>query len=138
MVARIQQDAASALVDALAALAQAEAAVQLALVSLGQDTPAPGAVRPFHTTAGHIMAVLALAKEPLELRDIADRVCALKKDTDTPKSGGGTRYGELCRLSVTRQIERGRICQVAPAHPAGRPRFMLAPGINRGYCVYTN
>lgn len=123
-----QQTIADALVDALVALAKAEASVQLALSSMGQDAPPPvtrlgAAVR--HTST-QVVSVLANACEPLELRDIADGVCAIRKGMDVPKGRGGTRYGEMCRTAITRLIERGVVTRVEPKDRASKMRFTLA------------
>jgi hypothetical protein len=122
------QTVADALVDALSALAKAEAAVQLALSALGQDAPPPvtrlGAAQ--RTTSTQVMSILANASEPLDLRDIADGVCAIRQGVDVPKGRGGTRYGEMCRTAITRLIERGLVVRVEPTDRTGRMRFALA------------
>lgn len=118
-------EAASALVDALASLAKAQQAVNLALAHIGAGTPPPptrkhAAVR---TTGTQIMAVLAAAAEPLTLIDIADGVVAIRRDEDEPKKRGGTRYQELCRTSLSRLIDRGLVERVPPADKKGLMRF---------------
>lgn len=122
------QTVADALVDALSALAKAEAAVQLALSALGQDAPPPvtrlGVAQ--RTTSTQVVSVLANASEPLELRDIADGVCAIRQGVDVPKARGGSRYGEMCRTAVTRLVERGVVVRVEPSDKLGRMRFTLA------------
>lgn len=127
-VVTTQQTAADALVDALSALAKAEAAVQLALSALGQDAPPPvtrlGAAQ--RTTSTQVMSILATASEPLDLRDISDGVCAIRQGVDVPRGRGGTRYGEMCRTAITRLIERGLVVRVEPANKMGRMRFTLA------------
>ena len=95
---------------------------------IGGDTPPPitrfgAAVR---TTSTQVVSVLAAASEPLELRDIADGVCAIRQGVDEAKGRGGTRYGEMCRTAITRLIERGIVVRVPPGDKQGRMRFALA------------
>jgi len=122
------QTVADALVDALAALTKAESAVTQALAALGADTHAPiasvsVAVR---TTSTQVLSVLAQASGPLTLYDVADGVLAIRRGEDTPKRGGGTRYGEMCRTALARLIERGMVVRVEPAECSGRMRYALA------------
>ena len=117
--------AASALVDALSALRRAEAAVNAALAHMGTGLPVP-AVRVSaaqHTTGTQILTVLASAGGPLTLGEIADAVVALRRGLDEPKAGGGTRYGELCRSSILRLIDRGLVRRVEPKDNKGLMRF---------------
>jgi hypothetical protein len=123
-----EQSISDALVDALSALARAEAAVQLALSMVGSDAP-PVATRlgaAVRTTSTQVVSVLATASEPLELRDIADGVCAIRRGEDVPKGRGGTRYGEMCRTAISRLIERGMVVRVEPTDKNQRMRFALA------------
>lgn len=120
--------AASALIEALAALRKAEAAVNAALGLIGTTSPAPvtrasAAVR---TTGTQVMAVLGAAGEPLTLIDIADGVCAIRRGEDEPKPRGGTRYQEMCRSAILRLIERGLVERVEPTDRRGMMRFQRA------------
>ena len=122
-----RQTIADALVDALGALAKAEAAVRTAMAAIGRDAPPPvtrfgAAVR---ATSTQVVSVLAVAGEPLELRDIADGVCAIRRDVDEPRGRGGTRYGEMCRAALARLVERGIVVGVPPDDKTGRMRFAL-------------
>ena len=117
--------AASALVDAIAALNKAKAAVEAALGTLGADGYEPptrqqAAVR---TTSTQILYALGEAREPLTLVDIADAVCAMRRGEDEPRHNGGTRYQEMCRSSLLRLIERGAVRRVPPANKEGLMRF---------------
>ena len=117
--------AANALIDALSALAMARDAVNAALLAVGADAPEPptrqGAV--VRTTSTQIMSVLAASSDPLTLIDIADGVCALRRGEDEPKKGGGTRYQEMCRTSLSRLIDRGLVARVPPASKTDLMRF---------------
>jgi hypothetical protein len=117
--------AASALIEALAALRAAERAVNQALDLIGTTSPAPvtrvsAAVR---TTGTQIIAVLAAAGEPLTLIDIADGVLALRRGEDQPRKRGGTVYQEMCRSSLARLIDRGLVERVPPAGRHDLMRF---------------
>jgi hypothetical protein len=107
---------ARALVEALAALRQAETAVNAAL-RLIEGEPAQVASRTgaaVRTTGVQILAVLAAHSQPLSLSEIADGVSSVRRDEDKPKRGGGTRYQELCRTSLHRLIARGLVERVEP------------------------
>ena len=75
------------------------------------------------TTGTQILTVLASAGGPLTLGEIADAVVALRRGLDEPKARGGTRYGELCRSSILRLIDRGLVQRVEPANRRGYVRF---------------
>ena len=117
--------AATAITDALVALAQAERALNTALAAIGSDAPAivsrtQAAVR---TTGTQVLAVLAAAGDPLTLIDIADGVCAMRRGEDVPRKNGGTRYQEMCRTAITRLIDRGLVERVPPDDKRGLMRF---------------
>jgi len=120
--------AASALTDALAALRQAQAAVEVALGHVGADGYEPPTRHQVgqRTTGTQVLAVLASSSEPLTLPDIADAVVALRRGEDEPKRGGGTRYQEMARSSIARLIERGLVRRVEPADRRGFVRFERA------------
>jgi hypothetical protein len=121
-------DAASALTDALVALAQAERAVTTALALIGADAPAPVTRVEVaqRTTSTQVMAVLAGAGEPLTLIDIADAVVTMRRGEDVPKKRGGTRYQEMCRTALSRLTERGLVVRVPPTDKRGLMRFARA------------
>ena len=125
--------AASALLDALVALRQAEAAVNAALRLLGTGSPHPTDRKRIteRTTSTQIRAVLAAASEPLTLIDIADGVLAIRRGEDEPKGRGGTRYQELCRSSLARLIEGRLVERVPPTDRTGFMRFRLTGGSPR-------
>jgi hypothetical protein len=117
--------AASALIDALAALHKAEQAINDALSAIKQDAPAPVtrqmvAVR---TTGTQVLSVLSASAEPLTLIDIADGVVAIRRGEDTPKPHGGTRYQEMCRTALQRLILRGLVRRVEPTDKRGLMKF---------------
>lgn len=117
--------AASALIDALAALRKAEAAINAALAMIGTSsqvvTTRIGAAK--RTTGTQILSVLANSAAPLTLIDIADGVVAIRRGEDEPRIGGGTRYQELCRSSLARLIQRGLVERVEPASRNELMRF---------------
>lgn len=120
--------AASALVDALAALRRATDAVNAALAQISSGLPVPNVRQPAaqRTTGTQILAILASAGGPLTLGEIADAVVALRRGEDEPKGRGGTRYGEMCRTSLSRLIERGLVVRVEPEDKRGFVRFARA------------
>lgn len=128
MSATLANPAATALVDALAALSLAKQAVESALHMLGAEgydppTRQSAAVR---TTGTQVLYALSESGEPLTLIDIADRVVALRRGEDEPRKGGGTRYQEMCRNALVRLIERGLVERVPAAEKRGMMRFRRA------------
>lgn len=115
--------AASALIDALAALRKAEVAINAALALIGTSSQAaPTRVMAAKRTTGtQILSVLANSAGPLTLIDIADGILAIRRGEDEPKGRGGTRYQEMCRSSLVRLIERGLVERVPPK---SRDEFM--------------
>jgi hypothetical protein len=118
-------DATSALIDALAALAKAEKAINLALAAIGLEAPKPPtrtqvAVR---SSGAQILAILASAGEPITLIDIADGIVAMRRDEDEPRKRGGTRYQELARNALGRLIDRGLVERVPPPNRHGFMKF---------------
>jgi hypothetical protein len=125
MSATWEQVAATSLVDALAALRKAEAAVEKALALVQGQTPAAdikvgAAVR---TTSVQVLAVLAQSPDPISLQDIADGVIAIRRGEDTPRLRGGTRYQEMCRNALIRLISQGVVKRVEPTSRTERMRF---------------
>ena len=120
--------AAGALLDALAAIRRAEAAINVALGLIGTGAPAPTTrLRVAERTTGtQVRAVLAAAGAPLTLVDIADGVLAIRRGEDEPKGRGGTRYQEMCRSSLARLIAAGLVERVPPEDGRGFMRFALA------------
>jgi hypothetical protein len=120
-----QLEAATALTEALAALVMAEQAINAALATLAVGSPETPTRRRVatRTTGTQIMSVLATAREPLALIDIADAVVALRRGEDEPRKGGGTRYQEMCRTALARLIDRGLVERVEPADKRGLMRF---------------
>ena len=117
--------AASALIDALAALAQARIAVEAALHHIGVEgyqAPDRASVAQ-RTTSTQVMAVLAGYQEPITLIDVADGLAALRRGEDTPRPQGGTRYQEMARHALVRLIERGLVRRVEPGDKRGLMRF---------------
>jgi hypothetical protein len=117
--------AATALIDAMAALRKADQALQIALAHVQGRTPprevkASAAVR---TTSVQVMHALAQAPDPLTLQDIADFVVAIRRGEDEPKSHGGTRYQELCRTAIGRLAKQGLIERGEPTSKDQRMRF---------------
>lgn len=117
--------AATALVDALAALRKAEQAVQIALAHVQGRTPprdvkASAAVR---TTSVQVLHALSQAPHPITLQDVADAVVSIRRGEDEPRKRGGTRYQELCRTALVRLIDRGLVERVEPATRTERMRF---------------
>jgi hypothetical protein len=126
--------AATALVNALAALAQARREIEAALHCVGAEGYEPptrqsAAVR---TTGTQVLYVLSSAAEPLALPDIADGVCALRRGEDEPKARGGTRYQEMCRTALARLIERGLVVRVEPTTKRGLMRFARVSEVTKG------
>lgn len=117
--------AASALVDALAAIHKAEIAINLALVALGSSSmdPPTRVQAAQRTTGTQILSVLANSAGPLTLIDIADGVLAIRRGEDEPRARGGTRYQEMCRSSLLRLIERGLVERVEPTSKRDLMRF---------------
>lgn len=115
--------AASALIDALAALRKAEAAINTALALIGTSSQAATTrvMAAKRTTGTQILSVLANSAGPLTLIDIADGILAIRRGEDEPKGRGGTRYQEMCRSSLARLIERGLVERVPPKN---RDEFM--------------
>jgi hypothetical protein len=106
-------------------LARATRMVAEAFAILAEDAPpAPprqhAAVR---TTSTQILRVLAEHGTPLTLVDIADGVAALRRSDDEPRKNGGTKYQEMCRSSLARMIEQGRIVRVPPPDRRGLMQF---------------
>lgn len=120
----------TALVEAMAHASKAMRLVEAALVALGTEGAAPpsragAAVR---TTSTQILAVMSRTLEPMTLIDIADGVVAIRRGEDEPKRGGGTRYQELCRTSLSRLVERGLVRRVPPTVGSQRMRFQRVFG----------
>lgn len=117
--------AASALIDALAALRKAELAINDALALIGTSSPAATTrvMVATRTTGTQILSVLANSACPLTLIDIADGVIAIRRGEDEPKGRGGTRYQEMCRSSLVRLIDRGLVERVPPKSRDGFMRF---------------
>jgi hypothetical protein len=119
--------AATALVDAMAALRKAQSALEIALAVVQARTPpreikASAAVR---TTSVQVLHALSQAPHPITLQDVADAVLAIRRGEDEPRRGGGTRYQELCRNALLRLIERGLVERVAPTLKTDRMRFAM-------------
>jgi hypothetical protein len=118
-------NAASALTDALVALAAAERAINAALAQIGAEAPPPVTRSEVaaRTTSTQVLSVLAAAVDPLTLIDVADGVVAIRRGEDEPKKGGGTRYQELCRTALARLVERGLVERVSTDNKTGRMMF---------------
>lgn len=117
--------AATALIDALAALRRAQQSVEVAMAYVQGRMPprevkASAAVR---TTSVQVLHALAQAPEPLTLQDIADAVIAIRRGEDEPKKHGGTRYQELCRTAIGRLARQGLVERVEPTSRDERMRF---------------
>jgi hypothetical protein len=120
----VTASAASALVDALAALATATKAVNAALGEIQGGAPATTREAVAQRTTGtQVLAALATAGEPLTLQDVADAIVAIRRGEDEPRRGGGTRYQEMCRNALSRLIERGLVERVEPETKRGLMRF---------------
>jgi hypothetical protein len=115
---------ATALVEALMALRKATDQINVAIAAIDSGyVPPTRQMAAQRTTSTQIMAILAGTGEPMTLIDIADGVVALRRDEDTPKGRGGTRYQEMCRTALRRLIDRGLVGRVEPTDPRGLMRF---------------